>query len=199
MFRYPTAIENLINSISKLQGIGRKTAERLVFNLYNWSPNELENLSTQISKLQIEVKECARCHNFAENKLCFICENQTRDNKLLCIIESPNEIKAIEESKCFNGYYHILGGKLSPLDEIGPEQLNIDSLLKTVKTYDVSEILMAISSDIEGEATSSYLTNLFKNENITITRLALGLPVGSELIYADSSTLAMAIKKRQAL
>ena len=199
MFQYPAPIEDLINTISKLQGIGKKTAERLVFNLYNWSSNDTKKFSQQLIDLQAKILRCERCHNFAENKLCTICQNDKRNEKLLCIIESPNQIKPIEESGSFWGYYHVLGGKLSPLEGISPEHLNIKCLNERINKNNIEEILLAIGSDIEGEATSSYLTNLLKDKNITITRLALGLPVGSDLTYADSSTLAMAIKKRQTL
>ena len=200
MFRYPKPIDELIQTISKLQGVGKKTAERLTLELFNWKEYQLENFGEQLSSLKKRVFFCERCFNFSEQKLCSICQDETRDSKIICILESASGVRALEESGSFFGLYHILGGKLSPLEGISPQHLNIASLLRRVKDNQVSEVILALSSDIEGEATSSYISSLLEEQRaIKITRLALGVPIGTDLNYADSSTLAVAIEKRQSL
>jgi len=193
---YPEALEQIISVFSRLPGIGRRTAERLTLALLDWPQESLDAFSENIRNLKNRIKYCKRCGNFTEGELCTICQDQDRTAKVICVVEEATQIPIIEKAGCFKGQYHVLGGRLIPLEDIGPENLRIDELHQRIKEQAVEEIILATSSDVEGEATASYLGQELSRHHIKISRIASGVPVGADLNYADSATIAMAINKR---
>ena len=194
---YPSAFIKLINTISRLPGIGKRTAERLALALYDWPENELDYFGEAISELKKNVKSCLVCGNFSDEDKCKICLDHSRDQSSICIIETVAQIPVIEKSGSFRGLYHILGGKLSPVNGIGPEALKVDTLL--TRLDEVTEVILATSPDFDGEATASYIADILKEKNISITRIARGIPVGADISYADSASMAMAMNSRRQL
>lgn len=194
---YPAAFIKLINAISRLPGIGKRTAERLALALYDWKDDELEFFGDAVKELKKNVKSCLKCGNFADDETCNICNDLSRDQTSICVIENVSQIPVIEKSGSFKGRYHILGGKLSPVNGIGPESLRVATLLNRLEG--VSEIILATSPDFDGEATASYIADLLKDRGLDITRIARGIPVGADLSYADSASMAMAMNSRRQL
>lgn len=197
---YPATIERLIQELIKLPGIGRRSAERIVFHLLNnSSKEEVSLLSQRLSELRERVRLCRRCHNLSEQEECPICLNLKRNRGLLCVVERPNDVTSIEKTGTFNGLYHVLLGSIAPLEGKGPADLKIDSLIQRIKEEDIQEVIIATDSDTEGETTALYLTKLLKPLEVRMTRIGLGLPVGSNLEYADSATLSKALESRRAV
>lgn len=196
---YPPILKKLSSTLSQMPGIGRKTAERLALDLCDWPSEDLQSFSAVLGELKTELKYCQACGNFSEKELCAICDDPQRDSKLLCIVETIPQISTIEKSGSFQGLYHIIGGRLSPLNGLGPDSLNIFALKDRIQKEQVSEIILALSPDIEGEATASYISDYLKDENIQISRIARGIPVGADISYADSASMAMAISQRSTL
>ncbi len=191
-----TLLENAVNEFAKLPGIGKKTALRLVLHLIKQDANEVTNFSETIAKMRAEIKFCSRCHNIADTALCNICSNPSRKQNLLCIVENIRDVIAIESTQQFNGVYHVLGGIISPLDGIGPEQLNIDSLVQRIEKEEIAEIIFALNPNIQGDTTLYYISKKIKNRPIKITTIARGIAFGGELEYADEMTLAKSISNR---
>ncbi|MBU1179930.1 recombination mediator RecR [Patescibacteria group bacterium] len=194
----PKELLNLIESFSRFPGIGEKTALRFVLYLLQKEPSHLEALAYQIDDIK-NLSLCPKCHNIAQNIFCKYCNNPARDKTSVCVISNLPELMAIEATGDFLGLYHILGGKLDPLRGIVPENLNINSLINRIKTDGVSEVILALNPDIAGENTILYLTRLLRPLGTKISRLARGLPMGSELEYADPITLSSALEGRQEL
>ena len=194
---YPKSFIHLIDTISRLPGIGKRTAERLALALYDWKDEELKYFGDLLSNLQDKVKSCTVCGNFADDTHCRICLDDSRDKSSICIIENVSQIPVIEKSGSFRGLYHILGGKLSPVNGIGPEVLRIDTLMNRLDG--VSEIILATSPDFDGEATASYIADLLKDKEIELSRISRGIPVGADISYADSASMAMAMNSRRKL
>jgi len=197
MSKFPKNIQSLISAFSKLPGVGPRTAARFVFHLLSHPKEELEILARSIAHLKDDIITCAICGNFAEKNPCQICSDQKRDHNLLCLIARPQDFEAIEKIHEYNGLYHILGGTINPLQGIGPNQLRLNELENRLKTHPPTEIIFALNPDMEGETTVLYLTKLLKPYNIKLTRLARGLPIGSELEYADEITISSALKGRR--
>ncbi len=196
MIKYSSdAVEKAIHELSKLPGIGRKTAQRHVFHLLRLSKDEVEHLAHAIIDLKDKVKHCSICFNISENNICKICSSEKRDKKIICVVEEANDIIALEKTGEFKGFYHVLGGVLSPLDGIGPDDLRIKALLSRL-TQDVEEVIVATNPNTEGEATALYLSKLIKPMGIKVTRIARGIPVGADLEYADEVTLSRALEGR---
>ena len=191
-----TLLENAVNEFAKLPGIGKKTALRLVLHLIKQDVNEVTQFSETIATMRKEIKFCSRCHNISDNTLCNICSNPSRKQELLCVVENIRDVIAIESTQQFNGIYHVLGGIISPLDGIGPEQLNIDSLVQRVEKEDISEIIFALNPNIQGDTTLYYISKKIKNRPVKITTIARGIAFGGELEYADEMTLAKSISNR---
>ncbi|HMG83086.1 MAG TPA: recombination mediator RecR [Ferruginibacter sp.] len=191
-----TLLENAVNEFAKLPGIGKKTALRLVLHLIKQDVNEVEHFSETIAKMREEIKFCSRCHNISDHTLCNICSNPSRKQELLCVVENIRDVIAIESTQQFNGIYHVLGGIISPLDGIGPEQLNIDSLVQRVEKEPISEIIFALNPNIQGDTTLYYISKKIKNRPVKITTIARGIAFGGELEYADEMTLAKSISNR---
>ncbi|AGA67595.1 DNA replication and repair protein RecR [Desulfitobacterium dichloroeliminans LMG P-21439] len=191
---YPQPLADLIAGLSRLPGIGPKTAGRLAFYLLQ-QPQVAENLAETIIKAQREIKQCSLCCNYTDQDPCPICEGEKRDRSLLCIVEQPRDVVSLEKTREFKGRYHVLHGVISPLEGIGPEQLTISKLLTRLE--EVKEVVMAVNPTVEGEATAMYLAKLLKPLGIRVTRIAHGLPVGGDLEYADEITIARALEGRR--
>lgn len=189
------ALRVAIEEFSKLPGIGRKTAQRLVFYLLKRKPEENDALAEAIAALGRRVQHCSVCFNLTESDPCAICASPNRNHKVICVVEEPNDVVAIEKTQEFRGVYHVLGGALSPLEGIGPEDLKIRELLERLKG-EVEEVILATNANAEGEATAIYLSKLIKPLNVRVTRIAHGVPVGGDLEFTDEVTLARALSSR---
>ena len=197
---YPATIERLIQELVKLPGIGRRSAERVVFHFLNSpSKEDISLLAQRLLELKERVRLCQRCHNLSEQDECTICMNETRNKSILCVVERPNDVTSIEKTGTFNGVYHVLLGSIAPLDGKGPAELKIDSLMQRIKNEHIEEVIIATDSDTEGETTALYLSKLIKPLEVRLSRIGLGLPGGSNLEYADSATLSKALESRRAL
>jgi recombination protein RecR len=192
------SLNELIEALSALPGIGKKSAARLAFHLLKRPEEESREIAERIIKARINLRPCEVCGNLAEENLCDICSDKSRDSSLICVVEEPSDVTAIESTGHYRGAYHVLGGALSPLDGIGPENLNIELLRKRVKKG-VREIILATNPSTEGEATAAYLSSLLKKEGIRISRIARGIPAGGSLEFADKTTLARALEDRTSL
>ncbi len=189
-------IEDAVFEFSKLPGIGKKTALRMVLQLLKMEEAEVDEFTGALSRMRHEVRFCKICHNVADSDVCMICVNQARAKSQVCVVETIRDVIAIESTQQYNGLYHVLGGILSPLDGIGPEQLNISSLHTRVKEQQVEELIMALSPTIEGDTTVYYIARQLKDLPVRITTIARGIAFGGELEYADEMTLARSIAKR---
>lgn len=189
-------IESAVNEFARLPGIGKKTALRLVLYLLKKKPEEVEQFSETISRMRNEIKFCQRCHNVSDHDLCNICESHRRDDQVICVVENIRDLMAIESTNSFQGTYHVLGGVISPMDGIGPEDLEIASLEERVREFQVKELIMAMSPTMEGDTTIFYLTKMFKDKPVQITAISRGISFGGELEYTDELTLARSIHNR---
>ena len=192
-------LENAVNEFAKLPGIGKKTALRLVLHLLKKETPEVEQFSNIISKMRNEIKFCSRCYNVSDTVICNICINPMRQQHLLCVVENIRDVIAIESTQQFNGLYHVLGGIISPLDGIGPEQLTIDALVQRIKTEEIEEVIFALNPNIQGDTTIYYIGRKLKEVKVKITTIARGIAFGGELEYADEMTLAKSITNRIAV
>ena len=192
---YAASVERLITEFSKLPGIGPRTAQRLTFHLLRLQPEDVLPLAAAITEVKEKIGFCTRCFNLAEGELCTICADPRRDPALLCVVEQPFDVVTIERTREFRGYYHILGGALSPIDGVDPEDLHMAELLARVDE-DVTEVIVATNPTMTGEATAMYVADLLP-ERVRVTRLASGLPVGGDLEYADELTLGRALAGRR--
>lgn len=194
----PKALDDLVAALSSLPGIGKKSATRMAFYLLKRPAEESAELADRIVKAREALRPCINCGNLAEEQLCNICSDQSRDRSLICVVEESSDLQAIESTGEYKGLYHVLGGALSPLDGIGPEELNLDSLKQRVATG-VTEVILATNPSTEGEATASYIMSLLKDTGIKISRIARGLPAGGSLEFADKTTLSRAMENRTAM
>jgi len=193
---YPPSLGNLIDQFSKLPGIGRKSAERLALHVLR-SPRELaERLAHGLVEVKEKIMFCSICFNITDSDPCPICSDQRRANGMLCVVEGPGDQLAVERSGAFSGRYHILQGVLSPLDGIGPEDLRIAELLARIRNENIREVILAINPTVEGEATVSYITEILSEKDLTVTRIALGIPLGGDLKYIDSMTIKRSMDNR---
>jgi recombination protein RecR len=189
-------LENAVNEFATLPGIGKKTALRLVLHLIKKDLATVNNFSAAISKMREEILFCTRCHNISDKELCNICGNNHRHQEMICVVETIRDVIAIESTQQYSGLYHVLGGSISPLDGIGPDQLQIESLIKRVKDENSQELIFALSPNIQGDTTIYYISKKLKDHNIKITTIARGIAFGGELEYADEMTLARSISNR---
>ncbi|PZF72421.1 recombination mediator RecR [Taibaiella soli] len=189
-------IEDAVQEFSKLPGIGKKTALRMVLHLLKQQPHEVTHFTEALARMRQEVRFCNECHNVSDSEICTLCANPGRNRAQVCVVENIRDVIAIESTQQYNGLYHVLGGILSPLDGIGPEQLEIASLVQRVKDKQISELIMALSPTIEGDTTVYYISRQLKETPVEITTIARGIAFGGELEYADEMTLARSIAKR---
>jgi len=194
----PVALEELIQELSRLPSVGPKTAQRLAFHILRSDRGRAEALARAIVDVKTRIGYCERCWNIAEGDLCAICLSTRRDTSVLCVVESPLDVLAIERTAEFQGLYHVLHGVISPIDGVGPEDIHVPALLERVGAGEVREVIVATDADIEGEATAVYLSRALATLGVTVTRPAHGLPVGGDLEYADELTLARALSGRRA-
>lgn len=189
-------IENAVNEFAKLPGVGRKTALRFVLYLLKQDAREVARFSDTFLKMKNELKYCKCCHNISDSDLCEICANQKRDHSLVCVVEDIRDVMAIENTHQYNGIYHILGGIISPMDGIGPDDLTIQPLIEKVKHGRVKEVIMALSTTMEGDTTNFYLYKKLSEFNVSVSTIARGIAIGDELEYADEVTLGRSIVNR---
>jgi recombination protein RecR len=194
-----SAIEELITELARLPGIGRKTAQRLTFYLLQQSPEQAHRLASVLASVSERVRPCEECGNLTEEQPCSICSDPRRDRGLVCVVEEPSAVGVVDRSTDFRGQYHVLGGRLSPLDGIGPEALRLDRLVQRVRDGGVREVILATNPSMEGEVTATYIQQLLAGMDVRVTRLARGLPMGGDLEYVDGVTLAHALVARQDL
>jgi len=196
MFYTAESVEQLAEKFAQLPGIGRKTAHRLALYILKMSRDEVVTLAKALVNVKDKVRYCSVCSNITESDPCAICSNAKREQTLICVVEEPHDVLAIEKTHEFKGLYHVLGGALSPLDGIGPDDLKIKELLQRLSGAAIEEIILALNPNVEGEATTLYLSRLLKPLEIKVTRIARGLPVGSDLEFADEATLSRALEGR---
>ncbi len=193
---FPASLENLIDKFASLPGIGRKSAQRLAFHVLALPEAEALSFASAITEAKRSVHTCKVCQNLTEGELCAICASDRRDHSTICVVSEPRDVLSIERGHEFNGTYHVLHGVLSPMNHVGPEDIRIKELLHRVAEEDVEEVIMATNPDTEGEATAMYISRLLKPFQIKVTRLAYGIPVGSNLEFADDATLNRALEGR---
>ncbi|MEO5837461.1 MAG: recombination mediator RecR [Acidimicrobiales bacterium] len=196
---YAQPVQDVIDELSRLPGIGPKSAQRIAYHLLRASKPEAARLATAITDLKERIGFCARCFNIAEGELCHICIDERRDGHVVCVVEEPKDVVAIERTGEFRGKYHVLQGAISPIDRVGPNELRIRELLGRLEGEGITEIIMCTNSTLEGDATATYLYRLLKPLGLVVTRLATGLPVGGDLEFADELTLGRALRSRRDL
>lgn len=197
MSAYPPSLLRLIKQFAKLPGIGEKTATRLALHILDISPQEVVSLTQSIRDVKEKTKLCAVCFGLTDTDLCHICTDSRRDNKVLCVVGQPDELMAIENSGGFTGRYHVLHGALSPLNGIGPNHLKIKELIDRIQKEEIKEVILANNTDVEGEATASYLTKLLSSLPVRVSRIASGIPIGCDIKYIDQVTLKQAMEGRR--
>ena len=197
MAYYPEPVARLIDALQRLPGIGPKTAQRLTFFLLKRPTDEVRELSSSLMAVKEQIVYCSTCFNVTDQNPCRICSDPARDSHLLCVVEEPNDLLAMERTGEFKGRYHVLLGALSPLDGIGPEDLKVRELLARLESGDTAEVILATNPNVEGEATAIYLAKLIRPLGVRVTRIARGLPVGGDLEYADQVTLSKALEGRR--
>ena len=199
MARMIRPLANLYEQLRRLPGVGSKTAMRLAYHIIDMPESGVQQLAEALSSAKKSIHYCSQCYNLTDGEKCAICSDPSRDHFTICVVEQPQDIAAMERSHGYNGLYHVLHGVLSPLDGIGPDRLKIRELFQRLQHESISEIIIATNSDVEGEATATYLAQLLKPIGITVSRIAHGLPMGGDLEYADEVTLSKALENRRAM
>ncbi len=189
-------LQNLIDQFERMQGVGHKTAQRMAFYVLGLTKAEAQEFANAITDAHEKIKQCKICCDLADDELCPICKSETRDKSVICVVEDPRDVAAIERTHEYNGTYHVLHGAISPMDNIGPDQIRIKELIARLSDGVVEEVIMATNPTVEGEATAMYISRLLKPMGITVSRLAYGVPVGADLEYADEVTLSRALEGR---
>jgi recombination protein RecR len=193
------ALERLIEQFQKIPSIGRKTAQRMAFHVLDLTDEQAKEFADAIIDAHTKIHHCAICHNLTENELCPVCANPNRDRSIVCVMEEPRDVLALEKTREFNGVYHVLHGVISPMNNIGPDQLTIKSLVERAASGEIKEVIMATNPTIEGDTTAMYISKLIKPFGVKVTRLAYGIPVGADIEYADDVTLMRALSGRSEL
>lgn len=194
---FAAPVAHLVEEFEKLPGIGHKTAQRLAFHVLNMSDEKAEALANAIRDAKLNTKYCSICNNLTDTDPCAICSSTTRNHSVICVVQDPRDVVAMEKTREFKGLYHVLQGAISPMEGIGPEDIKIRELLLRVRDNDITEVILATNPNIEGEATAMYISKLLKPAGIKVTRIAHGIPVGGDLEYADEVTLAKALEGRR--
>ncbi len=196
MASYPKPITDLVRNLCRLPGVGAKSAMRMALFLLDSPEEEVKALGLSIAHLKERITFCRMCHNFTDEEVCSICRDQRRDTHVLCVVEEPGDLMAIEDSGSYKGLYHVLHGVIAPLDGVGPDQLKIESLIRRAHSEEIKEIIIATNPTVEGEATANYLRERLSAAPVTVSRIASGLPVGGDVKFADSMTLKRALESR---
>ncbi|MDY5058714.1 MAG: recombination mediator RecR [Bacilli bacterium] len=194
---YPKCIRNVIDCFKNLPGIGEKTAERLAFSLIGFSKENLTSFSAAITDIRDKITTCEICGNIADSNICNICSDKERNSNIIFVVEKAKDISLFEKINIYNGKYHVLGGLISPLDGIGPDDININKLIDRIDKESVHEIIMALKPSIEGETTMQYIKKILENKNVRVTRIATGIPMGTDIEYIDAMTLEFALEGRK--
>lgn len=195
--KFPKSLEELIDCFKLLPGIGEKNAERLSFAVLKFSDENVEKFSTAINNVKTKIVKCERCNNLTEDsKLCLVCSDDTRDSSTICVVESTKDLILFEKSNAFKGKYHVLEGLISPLEGINPEDIKINQLINRIKEEDIKEVILALNMSMEGETTALYITKLLEGTDVTVTKIAAGIPVGADMEYLDSLTIQRALEGR---
>lgn len=197
MSRFAEPMTRLIDELKKLPGIGSKTAQRLAFHILRSSEDDAEALAAAVRDVKAKLRLCSTCNNITDVDPCVYCSSPTRNQKLVCVVEEPTNIAAIEKTRQFNGVYHVLHGSISPLHGVGPEQLRIGNLISRVATGQIEEVILATNPTVEGEATATYLAQQLRCQGLRVTRIAMGIPVGSDIEYTDEVTMLKAMEGRR--
>lgn len=195
-YGYPKSLRNLIDSYKKLPGIGEKSAERLALATLDMDKELVKQFSDALIDVKEKIKYCEKCNNYSEDNLCDICKDKSRNNDVICIVEDCKNIAAFEKTGAFNGTYHVLGGLISPLDDIGPDDIDLKGLFKRISNDNIKELILAITPSVEGETTMLYITKKLEKENIKISKIAYGIPLGTDMDYIDPLTLEIALQGR---
>lgn len=193
---YPNCVRKLIDSLRNLPGIGEKSAERLAFSILNFDKEKIEEFSNALIEVE-NIKRCPICNNITENDICAICSDPKRDKETIFVVEKPKDIVLFEKMGNYKGVYHVLDGLISPLDGINPEDINIDNLVKRVKENNVKEVIIVLKPSIEGETTMQYIKKILKEYNVIVSKIPIGIPIGTDIEYIDSMTLEMAFEDRK--
>ena len=196
MYSFPAPLRKLIGQLERLPGIGNRTATRLAFHILDENPDRVEELADSLRAARREVDYCSHCHNITDSDPCDICSDSSRNLSLLCVVESPRDVMAMEKTEEYRGLYHVLHGLISPLDDVGPEELALDNFAERISGSEIEEVIIATDPSAEGDATAMYISRQLKDEDIRVTRLAQGLPAGGDLEYADEVTLSRALSGR---
>lgn len=196
MNNYPSTIKNLINCFKKLPGIGERNAERLALSILNLSDDEVNLFSQSLIDMKKKIRRCSECNYYSESEHCSICDEKNRNNEIICVVENPKNVALFEKIGSYNGLYHVLDGLISPLDGINPEDININSLVDRIKKGKIKEVIIAVKPTIEGETTSLYISKILEGIGVKITKIAHGVPLGTDMEYIDSLTLELAIADR---
>ncbi len=193
----PSSLNNLIDCFKSLPGIGGKTAERLAFSMLDFDKNNLTNFSDAILEIRDKISYCKVCGNISDNDLCAVCSDQNRDSSVIFVVERPKDIMLFERLGIFKGKYHVLNGLISPLDGIGPDDIDLEGLIGRLDSGDVKEIILALKPSVEGEATMQYIKKILEHKDIKVSKIATGVPIGTDMEYIDSLTLELAIDERK--
>ena len=195
--KFPKSLEELIDCFKLLPGIGEKNAERLSFAVLQFSEENANKFSTAINNVKTKIVKCEKCNNLTEDsKLCLVCADETRDSSTICVVESTKDLILFEKSNAFKGKYHVLEGLISPLEGINPEDIKINQLINRIKDEDIKEVILALNMSMEGETTALYITKLLEGTDVTVTKIAAGIPVGADMEYLDSLTIQRALEGR---
>lgn len=194
---YPRSLTNLINSLRDLPSVGEKTAERMALSMLDFEPSKLDVFATSIIDVKNKIKRCSKCFNLSETDICDICSDKKRDNNILCVVEDVKNVFLFEKNALFNGKYHVLNGLISPIDGIDPSDININSLLKRVEDEKIKEIILAVKPSLEGETTALYISKKLENSGVIVSKIAHGVPMGTDMEYIDAMTLETALTERK--
>jgi recombination protein RecR len=194
---YPRSLNNLINSFKDLPGVGEKTAERMALTMLDFEKSKLDSFATAIIDVKDKIKRCSICNNLTENKICDICSDISREKNTICVVEDVKNVMLFEKNGLFNGQYHVLNGLISPVDGIDPSDINVQSLLDRVEKEKIKEIIIAVKPSLEGEATALYISKKLENTDVTVSKIAHGIPMGADMEYIDAMTLETALFDRK--
>lgn len=194
---YPECVRKLIDSLKKLPGVGEKSAERMAFSIMSFSSDSLLDFSQSLIDINEKLKKCPICNNITDRDICYICSDESRNNNTIFVVEKPKDIVLFEKIGNYNGRYHVLGGLISPLEGIGPEDINLSWLIDRVKNSSVEEVIIVLKPSIEGETTTQYIKKILENYKVKVSKIATGIPIGTEIEYIDTMTLEMAFEERK--
>ena len=196
---YPETINNLIDCYKKLPGIGEKTAERMALYCLEMDEDVLELFADSLTSLKKKIKRCKKCNNLTENEICNICDDSSRDEKIVCVVEDTKNVFQFERIGSYHGLYHVLDGLISPLDNINPEDLNLKSLVERIEKENIKEVIIAVKPSIEGETTSLYISKILQDKKVKVSKIAYGVPIGADMDYVDALTLELALEERKSI